>query len=116
MEKIINMKICGYDVKIKKFKSWYCGYVQLDGELNDCYLYESYRNNNIIGVDTNHSWNLHHSQKEKYENCIEQLYNTIREHQDKNLNLKLTEKEIIAEREEGQKAIDWVLENSKKKK
>jgi hypothetical protein len=80
----------GYDFTIVKMgfegqttiDPWYCAYVSLKGLLRPEYKAETYRQGHIIGIDTNHGWNMHQSLDERLSDAIRQIKSVIDEHKD----------------------------------
>ena len=84
MEKIKNIR--GYDVSFQKIGiprigEWICAYVNLKGELKEeKYNNETFRELNVIGVDTNHLHNMEQSLESKYKDAERQITSIIEEH------------------------------------
>ncbi len=78
--------IKGYDVTFIKqslgsqFPEWICAYVKLTGKLDDNYSNETYRELNVIGIDTNHMFNQKQSIEERYKDAERQITEIIGEH------------------------------------
>lgn len=54
-------KICGYDVAFLRLEindnAWISAYIRLDNLMEDEYEYETYREGNVVGIDTMHFYN-----------------------------------------------------------
>lgn len=80
---IVNVD--GYDVTILKFKIellkvYFTAYVRFDILQDDNYGYETYREKDVIGIDTLHGFNLNMNEDQKYKDTIYQISMIIKEH------------------------------------
>ena len=60
---------------------WWCAYVTLDNITREGYPNETYREGNKVGVDTNHSYNMHYTMDEKFEDAKRQIHKVIEAHE-----------------------------------
>ena len=73
-----------YLITILKLGEYYTAYVYLDGsrKYEEEFLnYPTYRNGDVVGIDTNHSFNMEMSIQEKYKDAIRQIKNMIKAYQ-----------------------------------
>ena len=65
----------------KKEVAWVCAYVILKGNKPDCYMDLencTYNNDDVFGVDTNHSHNWNMTFEEKFKDAEEQIKDLIK--------------------------------------
>ena len=83
--KFMTINIHGYTVEVFKMeigkiagkeKSWFCAYAELKGSkaLSDSYLGNpTYRKEDVVGVDTAHSYNDNHTMEQKLADALRQI-------------------------------------------
>lgn len=82
-ELITIEKINDFDVTFLKLGSglrngWICAYVRLDTPAEDIqYASETFREGNVIGIDTNHAFNVEMNIDEKMEDAKTQINDVI---------------------------------------
>ena len=64
---------------------WVTAYVRLDNPLPDEYEYETYREGNVIGIDTMHYYNQKMTFNEKVLDAERQIKYLIKDYQSKNI-------------------------------
>lgn len=72
--KFITIKqIRNHDVTFIKIFDHVCAYVRLDNIPESELAYETFRKNNVFGIDTAHGWNLKQTYEEKIKDAEYQI-------------------------------------------
>lgn len=72
----------GFDLECKLLKSsrWVSAYVYLENKRRRNLFYETYREGNVIGIDTGHYWNWEMTLEEKYKDAERQITELIKDY------------------------------------
>ena len=91
MNNLLTIKqVNDFDVTFMNIKlgndKWVTAYVRLDNPISDEYEYETYREGNVIGIDTMHYCNQKMTFNEKIMDAERQIKLLIEDYQSKNIN------------------------------